>query len=170
MWKNCENCSLVNPSLRVLSIVMASSDQPEVPTNVSTTLPQADTLSDTEISNYDPSTVSVSPPDSAKIIPLRAQSTLSPVLGTPGTDTSVSLLSVGRPVQMLAIWGRSLPMTGTPSAVGAFHAHKSIPGQSYTGTPLRNAFLGQMPSNFHDPMGAIDIEASIVGKRLKVRM
>ena len=61
-------------------------------------------------------------------------------------------------------------MTGTPSAVGAFHALKSIPGQSYTGMSLRNAFLGQTPSQFHDPVGTIDIEASILGKRLKVCM
>ena len=53
--------------------MMASSDQPEVPTNISTTPPsQADALSDAELSNHDTSIVSMLPLNSAKIVPLHA--------------------------------------------------------------------------------------------------
>ena len=141
---------------------MASSNQPEVPANDSAMSAQwtgNDTLPDS-----DPK-LSQSPPCSTALLSLSAHSTLSTVPGTPGADLSVSFLSVGRP---FTYHQPHVPLRGTPSAVGAIYAQKSIPALSYIRTPLWNALLEPSSSEFHNSTTCMDV--SILGKRLKVRM
>jgi len=101
---------------------MASASQPEVPANDSVTSAQRiDSLLDSDPSG---SIHSKSPPcPSTAPVSLRAHSTLSTVPGTPGADLSVSFLSINQP---LASCQPHVPLRGTPSAVGAIHAQKSI--------------------------------------------
>ncbi|KAG9313084.1 hypothetical protein JVU11DRAFT_6527 [Chiua virens] len=144
---------------------MESSDQPDVSANRSKV---SNTLLNELSGKHNTSVSSPLPANSTTLI-MTASNWSSPgiALGMPGVNTSASMLPAGWPSSFHA----RVPMIGTPSAVGAFPALKTVTGRAFIGgmaTPGPvQAFVTRTPLATHKSLVDMDVEASILGKRFK---
>ncbi|KAI6012967.1 hypothetical protein EDC04DRAFT_2609439 [Pisolithus marmoratus] len=80
---------------------------------------------------------------------------------------SVSLSSINMEPGSFSQAKPSMPLRGTPSAVGALSIRWPMINLPYVGTPLQNTWLGPIPRKMHDL--SADVQA-VLGKWLKTDM